>query len=210
MMFGKRVAAFLAAMLVFVMCAQTAMAAQTKLTGVRFGASRSRIVFDLDRIPAYNVTAENGGRRIVLDLDGVRYDVKSVPRMKNSLVRSVDVAKKVGGVRVTIELSEPGSWRVRTLKSPLRLFIDLAPEGKLDDSLKADKPSDAALPADNGKPYDEGSVGEKQEKDPWSAAPLGGRSIDEEPAPGLKFTRSTTPTHSPSAFSTIMRTCRSA
>ena len=190
MMLRKRVAAFLAAILVFVMCAQMAMAAQARLTGVRFGASRSRIVFDLDRVPAYNVTAENGGRRIVLDLDGVRYDVKSVPRMKNGLVRSVDVGKKVGGVRVTVELNEPGSWRVRTLKSPLRLFIDLAPKGKLDDSLKADKPSGgAALPADTGKTHGEVSTEEQQEKDPWSAAPLGGRSIDEEPAPGLTYTR---------------------
>ena len=70
------------------------------------------------------------------------------------------------------------------------MFIDLAPKGKLDDSLKADKPSGgAALPADTGKTHGEVSTEEQQEKDPGRAAPLGGRSIDEEPAPGLTYTR---------------------
>lgn len=104
-------------------------AVQPTLQGVRFGsgAENERIVFDLTSLPQYTVQTENDGQRIVLLLTGA-VNRAAQPSISGDMVDSVNIASVPQGLKITIELEAPASYKVNTLANPPRLFVDVQKE----------------------------------------------------------------------------------
>ena len=104
--------------------------AMPALTDIRFGSTdaRDRIVFDAEAWPEYKVNEYNGGKRIVIELRGVKNKIKKQSAIKSDIIERVQYQTLGDGLRMTIDLSEPVEYEVKKLKNPYRLFIDFAKE----------------------------------------------------------------------------------
>ena len=93
---------------VFLLLFQTAVLAASagiSLSGVRYhnGSQYDRIVFDLDKIPNYNLRVEKDGKRIVLEFDNVgQVSNMSKPKISSDLIRKLKYEEKKGKLRVIV------------------------------------------------------------------------------------------------------------
>ncbi|MGN0941437.1 MAG: hypothetical protein ACI4OA_07015, partial [Selenomonadaceae bacterium] len=65
--------------------------AMPALTDIRFGSTdaRDRIVFDAEAWPEYKVNEYNGGKRIVIELRGVKNKIKKQSAIKSDIIERV-------------------------------------------------------------------------------------------------------------------------
>jgi len=124
--------AICAILFVFVLqAAALAASANTKVSGIRFssGAERYRIVFDVDKLPEYNVTVTNNGTRILLDFSDTDNKTGYTDlKVNDDTVQNVSFLKAADKFRVEIQLSQPAEYKVRKLENPSRIFIDIQKE----------------------------------------------------------------------------------
>ncbi len=104
-------------------------AALPVVSGVRFGANdtRDRIVLDLTQLPAYQVTTENKGQRILIDL-GNAVNQAGIPAIQSEMVQQVSFTTVNGHLRMVIDLNAAANYQVRTFTNPVRLAIDVSKE----------------------------------------------------------------------------------
>ncbi len=129
MLFGhhivRRAAGIMLALFFFLSSA--VYAAAPSITSVRFGkgAERDRIVFDVSAIPKYTTRTEKDGLRIVLELTDIGDSSGAKPVIHSDVVHRVYFTKLKNSIIITIDLSEPAEYTVKTLKNPNRVFIDI-------------------------------------------------------------------------------------
>lgn len=116
--------------LAFLFCLQAiTFAAPANLSAMRssVSADKVRIVFDVDSIPAYNVTTANDGQQIILDLPGLS-DARKIKTLalRDDLVKNVAVSNGPKGLHIVIDLDHAADYVVKQLKNPNRLFIDIS------------------------------------------------------------------------------------
>lgn len=124
----KRITAFV---FVLILVTQVAFAAAAQSTIQKIRSSQSaanvRIVFDLDKIPAYQVTTAKDGMQIIIDMPATvnKSTLNNLP-IEDSLVKSVTFTNpNAQTVRATIDLARAAVYKINTLANPNRLFIDI-------------------------------------------------------------------------------------
>ena len=124
----RRVAGFTLALFFFLSSA--ALAASPSITGVRFGkgTDHDRIVLDVSEIPKYATRTEKNGMQIILELPNTGDSVKVKPVIHSDVVHRVYFTKLKNSVVLTIDLTEPAEFVVKTLKNPNRIFVDIQKE----------------------------------------------------------------------------------
>nr|MCR5030587.1 AMIN domain-containing protein [Selenomonadaceae bacterium] len=124
----RRVAGFTLALFFFL--SSSALAASASITGVRFGkgTDHDRIVLDVSEIPKYTAKTENDGKRIILELSNIGDSAKVKPIIHSDVVHRVYFTKLKNSVVLTIDLTEPAEFVVKTLKNPNRIFVDIQKE----------------------------------------------------------------------------------
>lgn len=107
--------------------AHTVFAATPQIMKVRFGANdeRDRIVFDVSALPQYATRTEMDGKRIILELQGIGDSSGVKPVIRSDTIKRVSYTKLKNSIVVTIDLTEPSEFVVKTLQKPFRLFIDI-------------------------------------------------------------------------------------
>ncbi|HCB93512.1 MAG TPA: exopolysaccharide biosynthesis protein [Selenomonas sp.] len=137
---------------VFLLLFQTAVLAASagiSLSGVRYhnGSQYDRIVFDLDKIPNYNLRVEKDGKRIVLEFDNVgQVSNMSKPKISSDLIRKLKYEEKKGKLRVIVDLKKALNYRDGSLKNPARVFLDIYPEGMKPPVQTKEEPDEAYKP----------------------------------------------------------------
>ena len=113
--------------LVFFLSAAVFAAAAPSITAVRFGKSteHDRIVFDVSEVPKYTTRTEKDGTRIVLEMMGIGDTSGVKPVIHSESIHRVSFTKLKNSIIVTIDLTEPAEFVVKTLKNPNRIFIDV-------------------------------------------------------------------------------------
>ncbi|VBB09247.1 phosphodiester glycosidase [Lucifera butyrica] len=106
-----------------------AATAGSTLQKIRFSQTpeKIRLVFDLDKIPAYNVKLQQTPLQLTIDLPGT-VDKSGSSRMvfNDPFVDGLSVTQlKSGGLEAVIDLKMAVGYNVFTLKSPNRLVVDL-------------------------------------------------------------------------------------
>ena len=124
----RRVAGLTLALFFFLSSA--ALAASPSITGVRFGkgTDHDRIVLDVSEIPKYATRTEKNGMQIILELPNTGDSVKVKPVIHSDVVHRVYFTKLKSSVVLTIDLTEPAEFVVKTLKNPNRIFVDIQKE----------------------------------------------------------------------------------
>ena len=124
----RRVAGF--ALALFFFLSSAALAASPSITGVRFGkgTDHDRIVLDVSEIPKYATRTEKNGMQIILELPNTGDSVKVKPVIHSDVVHRVYFTKLKNSVVLTIDLTEPAEFVVKTLKNPNRIFVDIQKE----------------------------------------------------------------------------------
>ena len=126
-------------------------ASSTMLSGVRYhnGSKNDRIVFDLDKMPSYSVRTEADGKWIVLEFKNVGQSAAvRKTKISSKLIKKVTYEEKKGTLIVSVELYKPLQYRHASLKNPVRVFLDVYPEGSAQIvPSSSEKPS----PSDSGK-----------------------------------------------------------
>lgn len=104
-----------------------AWAAAAQLTGVRFhqGVDKDRIVFDLSAVPAYKVTTDNDGKRLLLEMTGTVDGGKVKPAIVSDSIQKVSYRMLKDRLQVVVDLADPADYVVQSLKNPARVFIDI-------------------------------------------------------------------------------------
>ena len=169
----------------FFVCQSMAFAAlPASLIDIRFGAARNRVVFTVSRVPVWNVSVEEDGKRIVLDLDGIKDRSEEKPSIRSRLIRSASIEDKPGGVRVIFEMARPATYEVHTLSDPTRLYLDIM-EAKAQspkaEKEKSDKGDEAKPQAQQPKP--------KPQQPAQLAQPAPVEIGEQEMAPGLTYSK---------------------
>lgn len=114
----------------FLLILETAAAAAplVQLQKVRWSSAgdKDRIVFELSGTVNHKVRTENNGQRIVLELLSAADRTKTKPVIRSTQIKNVkyNLTEK-GRIVVTIEMTDPAEYDVRTLKNPHRIYIDI-------------------------------------------------------------------------------------
>ncbi|MBR1886586.1 MAG: phosphodiester glycosidase family protein [Schwartzia sp.] len=118
------------ALALFFFLSSAVYAASPSITNVRFGKGddHDRIVLDVSALPKYAARTEKDGTRIILELTDVGDAAKVKPVIHSDVIHRVYFTKLKNSVIVTIDLSEPAEYVVKTLKNPNRVFIDIKKE----------------------------------------------------------------------------------
>jgi len=118
-------------LLILILIVPTALAATAPavVNKVRFSQTPEaiRIVFDMDKLPAYKVTLNENPANLIVEFDGV-LDKTVNPEIpiKDSAVTGVKLSSRSPGkVTASIDLKTAVQYKVFALKSPNRLVIDL-------------------------------------------------------------------------------------
>ncbi len=117
--------------MLFVLLQTVAFAATIQVTGVRTSTSaeKVRIVFDVDSIPEYKVSTQNGGQQILLDFSSAVDRTKLTKLIvKDDFVTGVSFSSIGGVFRTTIDLKQSAQYQVKQLKNPSRIFMDISKE----------------------------------------------------------------------------------
>ena len=106
-----------------------ALAAGARLSGIRFhsGSKHDRVVFDLSKLPKYEVNLSADGRELTLDLTDVSATGLARANFHGSRIQSVKYQVEGDKVKVTFTLKEGMTYKVDTLKKPSRLMVDVLP-----------------------------------------------------------------------------------
>ncbi len=126
----RNLTALVVFLLLFVqMAVALAAGAPGNVNGIRFssGPAAVRLVFDVDVIPAYKVSTENNGTRLILDFPATvnHTDLMNLD-IDDSLVKSVTFSKNNQGFRAIVDLNRIAEYHVKTLQGPPRVFIDIS------------------------------------------------------------------------------------
>lgn len=118
------------ALALFFFLSSAVYAASPSITNVRFGKGddHDRIVLDVSALPKYAARTEKDGTRIILELTDVGDAAKVKPVIHSDVIHRVYFTKLKNSVIVTIDLSEPAEYVVKTLENPNRVFIDIKKE----------------------------------------------------------------------------------
>ncbi len=114
----------------FFFLSSAAYAASPSITSVRFGkgTDHDRIVLDVTALPKYAARTEKDGTRIILELTDIGDAAKLKPIIHSDVIHRVSFTKLKNSVIMTIDLTEPAEYVVKTLKNPNRVFIDIKKE----------------------------------------------------------------------------------
>ena len=108
----------------------TAFAAPfVQLKEVRWNSTEDndRIVFELSGVINHKVVNENNGQRIVIELMGTTDRSRVKPAVKSTQIKGIKYDTTINGkIKVTIDLTDPAEYTVRSLKKPDRLYIDIS------------------------------------------------------------------------------------
>ena len=124
---ASRVSVLLLALMIFF--ESFALAAGARLSGIRFhsGSKHDRVVFDLSKLPKYEVALSDNGRELTLDLTDVAASGLARTNFHGSRIQSVKYQVDGDKVKVTFKLKEGMTYKVDTLKNPSRLLVDVLP-----------------------------------------------------------------------------------
>ncbi|KUK13277.1 MAG: N-acetylmuramoyl-L-alanine amidase [bacterium] len=150
----------------------------------------TRIVFDLSKVPEYEVSTQ--GETLVVILKDVKASKEEVYKIRDGLVKDVEVLKSDGDTKIKIGVEGTPPYRNFTLENPPRLVLDVLkkpkdsvvsiagtkPSSEKKDSSKAIVPS-PEVPKVSGRGkllvmIDPGHGG----RDPGAIGPMGTREKD--------------------------------
>ncbi len=95
------------------------------LSRVRYYSSKTytRIVLDLSRVPSYKIRVDRGF--IIIDLNATKAPKKEVYKIRDGLVKDVEVIPGERNLQIRIGINGAPPYRDFTLKQPPRLVIDV-------------------------------------------------------------------------------------
>ncbi|QJW45993.1 AMIN domain-containing protein [bacterium BFN5] len=120
-------------LLILILIVPTVFAAPTPapavVNKVRFSQTPEtiRIVFDMDKLPAYKVTLSENPAKLLIEFDGILDKaVNTVIPIKDSAVTGVKLnSRSPGKVTAAIDLTTAVQYKAFALKAPNRLVLDL-------------------------------------------------------------------------------------
>lgn len=111
-------------------CETSVLAANRPITLTQLRSSTSaentRIVFQFDKVPVYDVIVQNNGRQIIVNFSGVNAAVvnKNITIDKD-IISNFKIDNTQAGCRATINLVQKLPYEAKVLQNPARIFIDI-------------------------------------------------------------------------------------
>ena len=104
-----------------------AAAGSANIKSVRFSSNseHDRIVFDVDKLPAYTVKNNADGQGMVLEMSKTKDKSGSKPRMISDALDKVTFSSKGGSFFVTVAFKGKFNCEVHQLSNPPRVYIDI-------------------------------------------------------------------------------------
>ncbi len=111
-------------------CETSALAANRPITLTQLRSSTSaentRIVFQFDKLPAYDIAVQNDGQQIIVDFSGVNAAaVNKNINIDKDTISDFKLENTQAGCRATINLVQKLPYVVNVLQNPDRVFIDI-------------------------------------------------------------------------------------